>query len=160
MKNGHPDWVSGGRVRETLVTQICEHRRPGAGAQVPALVHDLNPFKLPRTAFQAYRICNTHEWHCKYPFQLTFSSPNWFWTGDSFSHFPRASRGDGNCCLIPSLWLIWFKLRGACHGLVQCLRPSPSVPAPGHFPFVSQSLLTLRVIIKTGQPAAPAREHK
>ena len=35
MKNGHPDWwVSGGRVteeRQTLVTQICEHRRAGGG---------------------------------------------------------------------------------------------------------------------------------
>ena len=144
--------------RDARDTNLWTWTGPGAGAQAP-LVHNLNPFKLPRRAFQAYTMCNT--WMTLQISLLTdLIPPKWILNRWQFFPFPPQSRADGNCCLIPSLWLIWFKLRDACHGLVQRLRPSPSVPALSHFPFVSQSLLTLGVIIKTGQPPAPAREHK
>ena len=56
----------------------------------------------------------------------------WFLSRDICSHFPACL---GNW-LPDTSWLIWFKLWGARHGLVQSVRPSQPLP------FVSQSSLT------------------
>ena len=132
IKNGHPDWVSGSCERDARDTNMRNELRAQSRATGPEKLTSAY-FWSPQTP--THFISGFKKWMTLQTYFSTDLIPSKVGSYHA-TFFPISPRVSVIDCLLPTSWLIWFKLWGARHGLVLSVRPSQPLP------FVSQSSLT------------------
>ena len=148
IKNGHPDWVSGGCERDARDTNMINELRAQSRGTGPEKLTSAY-FWSPQTP--THFISGFTKWMTLQTYFSTDLIPSKFGSYH-VTFFPISPRVSVIDCLIP---LDWFGSN--CGELDMVL-----FRVLGHLSHfrLFPNLLSLGVIIKTGQPGAPAREHK